>query len=271
MPGRPGPFHLALAAVLSLALAGCLSGNTPVLGEDPVRTEWALTASGCTTVAATVPVDKFRVERALPQGFEPVDSSGTFGSERESGRTNLTLLTASCSEAGIGGRSMGVPSLALPLVRIRDPGVVDRQPEAHLYAFTIHGEDPALRETLREMGHAENRSKVFANVTSTPMGSGGQASVVADETDYRIRIGSGRPVDRYSTFNVYHAGDRGLLVLQVTWSDAQPVDGSAELSASEGSRMARFMDESTEPAYGIVRDGASLDGAFHLVGGRAAR
>lgn len=266
---RPGTSVLVLAA--ALALAGCLAGDAPGLGDDEVRTEWPLSASGCTGVAATVPVDKFRVERALPQGFEPVDSAGTFGGDDESGRTNLTLLTASCGEATLGGETMEVPSLALPLVRIHDPGVMDGTVDAHLYAFTLHGEDPVLRQTLREMGHAENRSKVFANVTTTPLGSGGEATVVGDETDYRVRVGSGRPADRFASFRTYHAGDRGLLVLDAAWGGAEPVDGSAQLEASEGSRLARFMDQPSEPAYGVVRDGASLEGAFHLVGGQAAR
>lgn len=272
MDGRP-----VLLSVLVLgavpALAGCLGGlgSGGPLADDEVRTRWPLAGDGCTAVAATVPVDKFQVERILPQGFEPVDSSGTFGFPEDSGRTNLTLLTASCEDGEAGDRDLEIPALAWTLVRVHPVGAAEGEADATLYGFTVHGEDPGLRQTLRAMGHADNRSKVVVNLTSTSLGSGGEATVAGDDTLYRIRTGAGNPADRYETFRVYHKGDRGLLVLDAAWSGSGPAEGSAELAVNEGSRMGRLMDDTRQPAYGVVREDASLEGAWRLVGGEASR
>jgi hypothetical protein len=265
MAGR----HLwALALTVPLVLAGCLGGgSSSLLGDDPPPTQWDLSLGGCDAVAATVPVDQLRVDEELPQGFEPVDSSSTFGAEQGSGRTNLTLLTAACEDGALADEDVGIPSLALPLVRVEPVDAMEGTVDATFYGFTVHGEDPTLRRTLQDMGHAGNRSKVFANVTTTPTGSGADATVTGDDIRYRIRSGAGTPSDRYESFRVYHAGDRGLLVLDTTWQGAAPVDGGAELEVNEGSRLSKFMDEDREPAYGVTRPGADLAGAWHLVGG----
>lgn len=261
---------LALALALPL-LAGCLGGGPgDLLDEEDPRTKWPLQVDDCGSVAATVPVDKPRVQRALPLGFEAVDSGGTFGGNRESGRTNLTLVSLACEDGTVAGEDVEIPSLALPLVRVHPVDALEGSVDATFYAFTVHGEDPELRATLQEMGHEDNRSKVFANVTSSPLGDGAEATVTGGDTLYRIRSGAGNPADRYQSFRVYHKGDRGLLVLDGEWTGDGPVDGSAQLEANEGSRLARFMDSPREPAYGVVRSGTGLDATWHLAGGEGA-
>lgn len=265
----------ALLAVPLLAAAlgaGCLGDAGPSLlggdGED-VRTRWDVDLSSCGAVSVTVPVDKDQVDRFLPLGFKAQDAGGTFGYEGESGRTNLTLHVVDCGEGEVGGGGADVPALAVPSVRLQPPGVLDGSVDAAYYAWTVHAEDPQVRGVLEEMGHEDNRSKVVADLETTPLGSGGTATVAGDETLYEARSGAGEPSRAIpGDVRFYHEGERGLLVLEAAW-EGPAVDGSAELQANEGSRVERFMDTPREPAYGVVRGGAGLAGAWHLVGGEA--
>ncbi len=267
---------LALLLLTSLLLAGCLQAlqDANPLAEEPEPTAWDLTLEGCHHGIARVPVDTAPVIRELPAGFTPVDSASTFDRREESGRTNLTLETLTCQTGTLAGEPIQLPRIAWVSVPVLDPNLTTGRQDRTLYAWTLHGDDAHLLQTLREVGHEANRSRIFTEVNSTPLGTAGTLLVQDDTaTSYTVRLSTGPGPNTGAatdSIRLFHKGTRGLLVTDLSATGERGLEGPGSLEANPGSRVARLMDTEREPAYVQLGEGVTLEGTMRLVGGAGA-
>jgi hypothetical protein len=285
----------------ALPVAAVVTGLTmsllPAHAGNGVR-PWGL--SGCTSVAAVVPVDVQTMDAFLPAGFTaglPPSVAARMPDPRIlAGDTLLGIEGFRCA-TGIGahGETLSDPYWASLFTWVTPPAALrdDRAPRYYFYKFeTLVNDRPRLTQ-LRAHGAAAFPGRLTVSTwQQSPELAAGLSGTAVDATltlgseSYRFTGLTGMPVAEYfdasqpfvapdddsrglglgGTFKAFTPARGGFVVWRADFDEGRAYAGSGLVQMSAGSLAARIVGSTTAHAYLFTSHGAAYSDASLQLG-----